>query len=189
MGVALVHAGWRRIRRRRSRFTAWSPDNISANVVGLALGTAARFWVFRRYVFLEVGPAFPYRDESEQQSLWQRPHPRPLTTTGRPFIQVATPQCRTEPEPSEMARRLRPTLASRLLGRRSRGVAQFDLPQTFARRRRPSPGPLRAQLEAMSADAVLTRNARTGPAVTHEPDSDARIPVVARPWVTRRDQG
>ncbi len=27
-------------------------DNVSANVIGLALGTAARFWVFRRYVFL-----------------------------------------------------------------------------------------------------------------------------------------
>ncbi|CAI9416577.1 hypothetical protein HIDPHFAB_02807 [Nocardioides sp. T2.26MG-1] len=27
-------------------------DNVSANVVGLALGTATRFWVFRRYVFV-----------------------------------------------------------------------------------------------------------------------------------------
>ena len=27
-------------------------DNIAANVVGLALGMAARFWAFRRYVFL-----------------------------------------------------------------------------------------------------------------------------------------
>jgi putative flippase GtrA len=27
-------------------------DNVSANVVGLALGNAARFWAFRRYVFL-----------------------------------------------------------------------------------------------------------------------------------------
>ncbi|HEU5038123.1 MAG TPA: GtrA family protein [Nocardioides sp.] len=26
-------------------------DNLSANVVGLGLGAAARFWVFRRYVF------------------------------------------------------------------------------------------------------------------------------------------
>ena len=26
-------------------------DNLSANVIGLSLGTAARFWVFRRYVF------------------------------------------------------------------------------------------------------------------------------------------
>ncbi len=29
-------------------------DNVSANVVGLGLGTATRFWVFRRYVFLEA---------------------------------------------------------------------------------------------------------------------------------------
>jgi putative flippase GtrA len=27
-------------------------DNISANVIGLGLGTAARFWAFRRFVFL-----------------------------------------------------------------------------------------------------------------------------------------
>ncbi len=27
-------------------------DNIAANVVGLALGTTARFWAFRRFVFL-----------------------------------------------------------------------------------------------------------------------------------------
>lgn len=37
-------------------------DNISANAVGLSLGAAARFWVFRRYVFDEVAapdPAMP----------------------------------------------------------------------------------------------------------------------------------
>lgn len=34
-------------------------DNISANVVGLGLSTAARFWVFRRYVFLDVARPFP----------------------------------------------------------------------------------------------------------------------------------
>jgi hypothetical protein len=27
-------------------------DNIAANVVGLALGTAARFWALRRFIFL-----------------------------------------------------------------------------------------------------------------------------------------
>ena len=26
-------------------------DNVSANVIGLSLGAAVRFWVFRRYVF------------------------------------------------------------------------------------------------------------------------------------------
>ena len=30
-------------------------DNIAANVIGLGLGTATRFWVFRRFVFLDVG--------------------------------------------------------------------------------------------------------------------------------------
>lgn len=29
-------------------------DNVAANVVGLALGTAARFWAFRRFVFLSA---------------------------------------------------------------------------------------------------------------------------------------
>ena len=31
-------------------------DNISANVVGLGLGTALRFWVFRRFVFIAAIP-------------------------------------------------------------------------------------------------------------------------------------
>ncbi len=34
-------------------------DNISANVIGLGLGTAARFWVFRRFVFVEVARPIP----------------------------------------------------------------------------------------------------------------------------------
>lgn len=29
-------------------------DNISANVIGLGLSTAARFWLFRRYVFVDM---------------------------------------------------------------------------------------------------------------------------------------
>jgi putative flippase GtrA len=32
-------------------------DNVSANVIGLSLGAAARFWVFRRYVFEEMATA------------------------------------------------------------------------------------------------------------------------------------
>lgn len=35
-------------------------DNISANVLGLGASTAARFWLFRRYVFLEP----PHRSAS-----------------------------------------------------------------------------------------------------------------------------
>jgi len=35
--------------------SVWA-DNISANVVGLGLSNLARFWLFRRYVFLDVQP-------------------------------------------------------------------------------------------------------------------------------------
>jgi len=38
-------------------FTSPLADNISANVVGLSLGTAFRFFAYRRWVFKEVSPA------------------------------------------------------------------------------------------------------------------------------------
>lgn len=34
-------------------------DNISANVIGLGLSNVARFWLFRRYVFLDGTPPVP----------------------------------------------------------------------------------------------------------------------------------
>lgn len=34
-------------------------DNLSANVIGLSLGAAARFWVFRRFVFDQVASSEP----------------------------------------------------------------------------------------------------------------------------------
>ena len=37
-------------------FTGRVADNIAANVVGLALGTAFRFWSYRRWVFPELLP-------------------------------------------------------------------------------------------------------------------------------------
>lgn len=40
-------------------FTSAVADNISANVVGLALGTAFRFYAYRRWVFSEVPSATP----------------------------------------------------------------------------------------------------------------------------------
>ncbi len=40
-------------------FTSRLSDNIAANVVGLVLGTAFRFWSYRRFVFPEL------REESE----------------------------------------------------------------------------------------------------------------------------
>jgi hypothetical protein len=36
-------------------FTSLLADNVSANLVGAALGTLFRFWSYRRFVF--VGPA------------------------------------------------------------------------------------------------------------------------------------
>jgi putative flippase GtrA len=41
-------------------------DNIAANVVGLAAGTAARFWAFRKFVFLH--PATAARRRELQQA-------------------------------------------------------------------------------------------------------------------------
>jgi putative flippase GtrA len=37
-------------------FTSLVADNIAANVVGLAAGTAFRFWAYRRFVFTHVEP-------------------------------------------------------------------------------------------------------------------------------------
>jgi putative flippase GtrA len=39
-------------------------DNVSANVVGLGLGTAARFWAFRRFIFLRPERAARLAGES-----------------------------------------------------------------------------------------------------------------------------
>lgn len=38
--------------------SVWA-DNISANVVGLGLSNVARFWLFRRYVFLDAAEPLP----------------------------------------------------------------------------------------------------------------------------------
>jgi len=50
-------------------FTSTLADNIAANVVGLALGTAFRFWSYRRWVFPELREGSEGRadDEREQQ--------------------------------------------------------------------------------------------------------------------------
>ncbi|MGA9748269.1 MAG: GtrA family protein [Nocardioides sp.] len=47
-------------------------DNIAANVVGLALGTAARFWTIRRFIFLS-----PRRLEKRRESRDEQPAPDP----------------------------------------------------------------------------------------------------------------
>ena len=47
-------------------FTGRLADNIAANVVGLALGTAFRFWSYRRWVFPELLP---------EAAVTEDPHP------------------------------------------------------------------------------------------------------------------
>ena len=53
-------------------------DNVSANVVGLALGTAFRFWSYRRFVFVGV----PNGRETTQTGI-QVDDSRELTRSGR----------------------------------------------------------------------------------------------------------
>jgi len=45
------------ISRYGLRLTGPVADNVSANVIGLGLSAATRFWVFRRYVFDQAAPA------------------------------------------------------------------------------------------------------------------------------------
>ena len=55
-------------------------DNIAANVVGLALGTATRFWAFRRYVFLHPVRAAQRREQLTLSRL--NPHNAPYGDRG-----------------------------------------------------------------------------------------------------------
>ena len=51
-------------------FTSTLADNVAANGVGLALGTAFRFWSYRRWVFPELLPeaAAPVAEVSEENA-------------------------------------------------------------------------------------------------------------------------
>ena len=53
-------------------FTSALADNISANVVGLVLGTLFRFWSYRKWVF----PALP--DDAADQDLANRDAVTPI---------------------------------------------------------------------------------------------------------------
>ena len=57
-------------------FTSALADNISANVIGLGLGTLFRFWSYRKWVF----PALPaeYRDDPADQELFERDSSTPI---------------------------------------------------------------------------------------------------------------
>jgi putative flippase GtrA len=48
-------------------FTSALADNIAANVVGIALGTAFRFWSYRRWVFPELVPEAAVSEDRHPQ--------------------------------------------------------------------------------------------------------------------------
>jgi putative flippase GtrA len=50
-------------------FTSRLADNIAANVIGLVLGTAFRFWSYRRWVFTEPLPAAEAPDQPDAVEL------------------------------------------------------------------------------------------------------------------------
>src|SRR4051794_41432201 len=52
-------------------------DNIAANVVGLALGTAARFWALRRVIFPGPHPGQPLRLGGPRPTRLPHPPPNP----------------------------------------------------------------------------------------------------------------
>lgn len=56
MGIPVVCLG---VSRYALGLTSPLADNLSANVVGLTLGAALRFWVFRRYVFDQIQAEAP----------------------------------------------------------------------------------------------------------------------------------
>ena len=63
-GVALAIAlGCLGISHYVLNFTSPLADNISANVVGMALGTMFRFWSYRRFVFTAPQPVPPTKAE------------------------------------------------------------------------------------------------------------------------------
>lgn len=57
-------------------FTSALADNIAANVVGLALGTAFRFWSYRRFVFPALLPEAAATDGGEVGVSADPPRPR-----------------------------------------------------------------------------------------------------------------
>jgi putative flippase GtrA len=58
-------------------FTSALADNIAANVVGIALGTAFRFWSYRRWVFPELIPEAALAEAAEEALNEDQPPPSP----------------------------------------------------------------------------------------------------------------
>ncbi|MBC7724669.1 MAG: GtrA family protein [Burkholderiaceae bacterium] len=74
-------------------FTSTFADNISANVVGLALGTAFRFWLYRTWVFPDsasnagAATSAAQVDADERAQVTEPARPR---TASIPLVRVAT---------------------------------------------------------------------------------------------------
>lgn len=65
-GVALAIAlGCLGVSHYLLNFTSPLADNISANVIGMGLGTMFRFWSYRRFVFTAPAPVPPAKAEPE----------------------------------------------------------------------------------------------------------------------------
>jgi putative flippase GtrA len=64
-------------------FTSALADNIAANVIGLGLGTAFRFWSYRRWVFPELLPEAAAREALEALEAHQA-HDQPALSEDRP---------------------------------------------------------------------------------------------------------
>jgi len=57
----------------RPGFTSALADNISANVVGLGLGTLFRFWSYRKWVFPEID-----HGDAADEELYERDASTPI---------------------------------------------------------------------------------------------------------------
>ncbi|WP_341924999.1 GtrA family protein [Nocardioides psychrotolerans] len=81
-------------------------DNISANVIGLGLGTAFRYWSYRRFVFTDAGPPPDHRARPDSRrvaggsgvtSILVEPQPPPLQPppqAGRgPWLRSCVSRC------------------------------------------------------------------------------------------------
>jgi putative flippase GtrA len=71
--------------------TSTVADNLSANVVGLALGTAFRFWAYRRFVFAApLRPRRPDRASSVPSSHEDLPHVHRLSLGERMAVHIVS---------------------------------------------------------------------------------------------------
>lgn len=63
-------------------FDSLLADNVSSNVIGLALGTAFRFWGYRVWVFRDVGPRYASDSVGRYSTTGLRAPERPVEPAG-----------------------------------------------------------------------------------------------------------